>query len=125
MTGSDWVEMYEMASSTSIASLALLISIMSGYLLVAYLVGERLTRFQVCVINTLYVMFAVTIVGGIFQSNLDIQFARNQLVLQIPEIAIYSDSDDSNWPMITTLINSSLIIASLIFMWQVRHPGKP
>ena len=125
MTGSDWVEMYEMASSTSIASLALLISIMSGYLLVAYLVGERLTLFQVCVINTLYVMFAVTIVAGIFQSNWDIQFARNQMVLQIPEVAIYRDSDDSNWPMITTLINSSLIIASLIFMWQVRHPGKP
>jgi hypothetical protein len=51
MTGSDWVEMYGVAFSTSIAVFGLQITLMSGYLIVAYMVGERLTRIQVFIIK--------------------------------------------------------------------------
>ena len=44
MTASDWVEMYGIAFSTVVSNFAVLITLMSGYLVAAYLVGKRLTR---------------------------------------------------------------------------------
>ena len=122
MSGSDWVEMYGMAFSITVASLALLITIMSGYLVIAYLVGERLTRSQVFMINSLYLMSAFTIVGGNFQAMLNLTTAARQAALKIPEFPIIGASTNMYiWPIGITILNSALIIASFIFMWQVRH----
>jgi hypothetical protein len=123
MSGSDWVEMYGVAFSLTVAGFGVLITIMSGYLVVAYLVGERLTRTQVFVTNTLYLISAFTMIGGNFQAVLDLSTAARQAALQIPEFPIVGASTNIYiWPTALASVHSSLIIASLIFMWQVRHP---
>ena len=123
MTASDWVEMYGMAFSTGVANLAVLITLMSGYLVVAYLVGKRLTRTQIIVTNTLYLISAFLFVGGAFQTNMDAQIARKMMALQIPELDLlnYADVNIYLWPSIITIVYSCLVFASLFFMWQVRH----
>ena len=126
MTASDWVEMYEMAFSTGVANLAVLITLMSGYLVVAYLVGKRLTRTQILVANALYLMSAFTIIGSSFSATLDMLIARKEMALLIPQLGLlnYAEVNIYFWPSIVVIINSCLIVASLIFMWQVRHPKE-
>jgi len=43
---------------------SLYFALVSGYLITAYVVGSRLTRLQVTVINTLYCLWTVGILGG-------------------------------------------------------------
>ena len=126
MTASDWVEMYEMAFSTGVANLAVLITLMSGYLVAAYLVGKRLTRTQILVTNALYLMSAFTIIGGSFSATLDMLIARKEMALQIPQLDFlnYAEVNIYFWPSIVVIINSGLIVASLFFMWQMRHPRE-
>ena len=126
MTASDWVEMYGMASSTGIANLAVLITLMSGYLVVAYLVGKRLTRTQILVTNALYLMSALIAISGSFQATLDFHIARKEMALQIPQLNLFNYAEQSIylWPSIIAIINGCLVVASLIFMWQVRHPKE-
>jgi hypothetical protein len=126
MTASDWVEMYGMAFSTGTAILAVLITLMSGYLVVAYLVGKRLTRTQILVTNALYLTSAFTIILASFSASLDIQIAKNEMAFQIPQLNLlnYTSKYIYLWPSIIAIVNSCLVVASLIFMWQVRHPKE-
>jgi len=126
MTASDWVEMYGMAFSTAVSNFASLITLMSGYLVVAYLVGNRLTRTQILVTNALYLMSAFTVISGSFQATLDFHIARKEMALQIPQLDLlnYAEVNIYLWPSIIAIINFCLVVASLIFMWQVRHPKE-
>ena len=123
MTASDWIEMYGMVWSANIANSGLLITLMSGYLVVAYLVGKRLTRTQILVTNTLFLMSACFFVAGAFQLNLDTQIARKAMALQIPELDLFSYANMNIyfWPSIVSIVYSCLIFASLFFMWQMRY----
>ena len=123
MTASDWVEMYGMAFSTSISNFASLITLMSGYLVVAYLVGNRLTRTQILVTNALYLMSALIAISGSFQATLDFQIARKEMALQIPQLDLLNYAEQSTylWPSIITIVYSCLVFASLFFMWHVRN----
>ena len=123
MTESDWVEMYGMAFSASATYFTVLISIVSGYLVVAYFVGERLTRTQISIMNAMYLAVAATNIAGNRTAIRDFMFARNQMASQIPEFAVYGVLENINlWPFVTVILHSLLVVASLIFMWQVRHP---
>jgi len=126
MTESDWIEMYGMAWSANVANSGLLITLMSGYLVAAYLVGKRLTRTQILVTNTLFLISASFFVGGAFQLNLDTQIARKAMALQIPEFDLlsYAEVNIYLWPSLVTIVYSCLVFASLFFMWQVRHPKE-
>ena len=118
MTESDWVEMYGMAFSAQTGNNGLLITLISGYLVAAYLVGKRLTRGQFIVTNTLYIISAFLLVMGAFYTGLDVQIARKMMALQIPELDIYSYADMNThlWPSIISIVYSCLIVGSLIFM---------
>jgi hypothetical protein len=110
------------AFSTSIAVFGLQITVMSGYLIVAYMVGERLTRIQVLIINTFYLLSASTLVLSAFQGILDVSMARREAALQIPELPIVGASTNIFiWPASIALMNAAVVIASVYFMWSVRH----
>ena len=123
MTESDWVEMYGMVFSAQLENSGLLITLMSGYLVAAYLVGKRLTRSQIIVTNTLYLISALLLVSGSFYYGLDAQIARKMMALQIPELDLFSYANMNIyfWPSIVSIVYSCLIFASFFFMWQVRH----
>jgi hypothetical protein len=125
MTESDWVEMYGMAFSASATYFTVLISIVSGYLVVAYFVGERLTKTQVSIMNAMYLAVAATNISGTYTAIYDFMFARNQMASQIPEFAVYGVvANIYFWALFNVILSSLLVSASLIFMWQVRHPKE-
>ena len=123
MNASDWIEMAQMAGSNVIAAFGMLITLMSGYLVVAYLVGEKLTRAQVMIINLLYVIGALTVVAGHSQYMADVMLARLQAHVSDPQVFVAVDSAQLTLiPATLALVNISLITASLYFMWSIRHP---
>jgi small-conductance mechanosensitive channel len=125
MTESDWVEMYGMAFSASATYFTVLISIVSGYLVIAYFVGERLTRTQVSIMNTMYLAVATTTISGSYVALRDFMFARNEMASEIPEFAVYGVvAKIYFWPFFNMILHSFMVLASLIFMWQVRPPRE-
>ena len=85
----------------------------SGFLLVAYLVGKELTRSQVVIINCLYATFAsfgTLAAVSFFQAAF--HFGHTYGAGMVPRWPAYS---------VGTLFTLG-ILASLKFMWDVRHP---
>ena len=126
MTPAEWFEAYTAASSNGLTTLALLLTIVSGYMVIAYLVGAELTRTQVGIVNLVFIASTSTVLLANYGNVLDAATARfqaSQTLAALP--AISSDSvTPGQWAVIVTLANSLYMVVALVFMWQVRHP-KP
>ena len=101
---------------------SLYFALVSGYLITAYIVGARLTRLQVTVVNTLYCLWTVGILGGYINTVSDtIELERAiRGAGATPAAGKISDSSFAAYSF--AIVQAIGIIASLIFMWSVRHP---
>jgi hypothetical protein len=94
-------------------------NLLFGYLIVAYFVGVKLTKVQLAILNVLYLIWQLriflilSIVGG----NAGILLGEMREIS--PEL---TPTGPSLLPSIALL--SCLILASLYFMWSIRHPKK-
>ena len=121
MTESELVEAAAMFYALVGDNLSLYLTATSGFLLVAYLVGDKLTALQMSVVSVLYVVFAsvsayLSIGYGV--RGMGYTFRLKQMN---PEMSVYA-----HYAVPSTLgvVLLGGIIACLIFMWQVRHPKK-
>jgi hypothetical protein len=119
MTEYELQELAFSAAGLAATFTTLLITIISGYLLVAYVAGRDLSRAQVTLINILFAFTSALILSGIataFGKQLNIV---NQLRVINP---------DNFYPMTTFTVISGAVIFSLIIlasfklMWDIRHP---
>jgi hypothetical protein len=95
------------------AVIGLYLTVTSGYLLVAYLVGKDLTRVQVSIITTLFVVFQ-----GIATIAVMSYFASAEYIGHT-----YGAARAPTWgEEAMGLVFSAGILACLKFMWDVRHP---
>jgi hypothetical protein len=119
MTEAELVESWGLFLGNSQAGLGLYVSILTGYLIVAYLVGAKLTRVQVWIVTTLFT-FASTSVSLWFSAwwGRALEFALEAKELN-PNRRV-DNSPEALW--IFTIMLWLGIVASLYFMWTVRHP---
>lgn len=98
------------------------LSIVSGYLIVAYLVGEKLTLAQTLIIGVLFVFGAGLQVWGIQAYAMAIREYLEQKNALSP-LTEYQEGilNDNGGTIFATLMGVG-IAASLYFMWSVRHP---
>ena len=94
-------------------------TLLFGYLMVAYFIGAQLTRVQVGILTTLYLFWVVRL--GVL---LNVVFNSSQNI--IGEMRKISPDHDPAVPSILGVLTllSVLTLASLYFMWSVRHPKK-
>ena len=115
-------EMIQAAQATwgnTISLVAILITLISGYLIAAYLVGSQLGRTQVVIVNTLYVLLSTFLLMSTY--NLSIR-ATEMAAIAI-EMSDKRILTPQLWiPMGMITIFSFCLVASLNFMWDVRHP---
>ncbi len=126
MTPAEWFEAYTAASSNGLTTLALLLTIVSGYMVIAYLVGAELTLTQVGIVNLVFIASSSTVLLANYGNVLDAATARlhaSQTLAALPAISSNSVTP-VQWAVIVTLANSLYVVVALVFMWQVRHP-KP
>jgi ABC-type glycerol-3-phosphate transport system permease component len=119
MTEAEILEFAQMAWSNFIASFAIGITVTSGYLIVAYMAGHTLSRIQVTIVNVLFTGVSLSVLAALYG------FLR-----------VAADAELIAWAMTVqrtaaplTLVSWSVTgflglinLASLFFMWDIRHP---
>lgn len=107
-------------------------TVLFGYLIVAYFIGAHLTRIQLWILNSLYVVTAafgllvmLANVGGLLGHWQSV----NELMLEMGQEGATTDGTintvlSEQFLLAGLLIPVLLVIASLYFMWSIRHP-KP
>ena len=100
----------------------LFLSLIFGYLLVAYFVGANLTRIQVSILNALYAASTGYIILGLLVSQMMIM----GLVTRWEEISGLNQGVAAEVGpyiiILTVMIQILIFVAPLYFMWSVRHP---
>ena len=102
-------------------NLTTFITLMSGYLIVAYLIGEKLTLVQVCILNLFYLVIMTFSLLGIFISQGVGIFRYEKLLLIYPDtISLPFWGVESQITLAAVL--AIIVAVSIWFMWEVRHP---
>jgi hypothetical protein len=107
--------------SLVLTGITMFYTLLFGYLIVAYFIGANLTRGQTIMLTLLY-SFTVLVnrisgwnaMGRVRELRLDLF----QLSPDTPKIAL--DSDGTITALTVGIV--ALYVASLYFMWDVRHP---
>jgi hypothetical protein len=119
MLESELLEVAQMMWGNSISLVGLTITLISGYLIVAYIAGSDMTHSQALIINVLYVGFATFLILSML--------AFSQNAGEVDTIALEMSTQRTT-PARTDLayavgfFMSFCVLASLKFMWDVRHP---
>ena len=119
MTEYDYAELISSYGSQGGTFFAIWITIVSGYLIVAFLAGGRLDRSQVTILNTFYIMVSILVVYGIYGSFTTQAYYAYQLKLIAPE-SPQRMNQFMTWGITIPLILG--VFAALKFMWDIRHP---
>ena len=98
------------------------LSIVSGFLIVAYLVGEKLTLPQTLIIGVLFVFGAGLQVWGIHAYGVAIREYLEQKAVLSPLTEYQEGILNDNGGTIFAILMAVGIVASIYFMWSVRHP---
>jgi phosphate/sulfate permease len=101
-----------------ISSFMMYITVFSGYLLMAYVVGSRLTSAQCVIVTGAFLVFCGYVLWGSFVYYTSAYMAAKQLVDSHPHFLPI----DLNPAYVVSVLLSTGALAALKFMWDVRHP---
>ena len=100
--------------------MAILLSVVSAYLIVAYLAGSKLTHSQAVIVNSLYVLVSVFLVWAMFV------LAQRGIEVATLAIDLSTQRELGSTPNVARALIAVFgvcSLASLKFMWDVRHPN--
>ena len=117
MQDADYLALMVEYGVAAMTAMGMYITVASGYLITAYLVGRQLSALQTAIITVLFTWFALFMAlgtGGYFSRSV---YFYESLLVKPPGIAM-------NFWIIFVAVGFELlgIIACLKFMWDVRHP---
>ena len=115
----------EMVTQGYVATLqteaTILLSFIFGYLLVAHFIGKDLTRVQVSIINTLYLLTVISdlfVYKGLYESiTLSSQRMIDEGSREVYQLAIVGTPTGLKFVVSAYAL---MIVASIYFMWSVR-----
>ena len=95
------------------------LTVVSGYLITAYIAGKRFSTSQVTLLSCLFVVATAMLTMAVFASSLRWLSYIEKLKQLVPD-----ESYPMNLPFayIVCFICIAGILAGLKFMWDVRHP---
>jgi hypothetical protein len=119
MVEAELLEISSMTWGNSIALVGLVITLISGYLIAAYIAGANMTHSQSVIVNILYLGFASFLVLSFF--------AFSQSAIELDTIAHEISTQRSIEPReelayTVGIFMGFCVLASLKFMWDIRHP---
>ena len=121
MTEYELADLVASTISNSLIIAPILISVASAYLVVAWVVGSKLDRSQVLLINTLFVGF-IALFGLSWARRIQVALSYQEALLQVnpdrmAEIGVWL-------PPAALIANFLTVLACLKFMWDIRHPKR-
>ena len=96
------------------------LALVSGYLIVAYLIGEKLSRVQVVIINTLFVVWTAMHVSSLVGEIRAVGRIQDKLV-ELGVFTMQSPQETESVAFSFVIIQIVGILAALYFMHNVRH----
>ena len=108
-----------MYASNAFNGFAVFLTLLFGYMTVAYVVGLRLTKFQVTAITLLYcvteTMLMLSVLGQTHSAEI--------LVARYPDFN-YSPLQTTPFTLPSVVINIAAILMSLLFMFDIRRKAR-
>ncbi|MFT5896460.1 MAG: hypothetical protein ACI8VW_003343, partial [bacterium] len=104
--------------SLVISALGVYMTLISAYLIASYLAGVKLTTSQVGIISVLFITVATTLMLGLHGWAVRGTYYSSELAALNSDATGYKSS---GIPIVLTSICSLGILASLKFMWDIRH----
>ena len=96
-------------------------TVLTAYLITAYVAGQQLTTFQAVVVTTCFLVLCS--LTAIATTGAGFRFVElTQEITTMNSGRVYLVSPTLMWACVTTLYIG--IFVALIFMWQVRHPKE-
>jgi hypothetical protein len=106
-------------ATLALTAISLYLTTVSAYLFTAFTAGAKLTRSQAFVISTLFVAGSGTFIYAAAANVLKQSYLITRLTeLEAGQPTYFSE----NSAVFLSIILISGVIASLSFMWNVRHP---
>ena len=115
------VSIVQTSGSTIIENLTLFYTLVFGYLLAAHFIGQKLTKIQALILTVLYlaaVSYNRISAWGIYKGFI---FYYGQMEEMVGTPIPRGMATHENLYLVTIFIVFS-VLASLYFMWSVRHP---
>jgi len=119
VTESELWELILISQANAATYLAIVLTLISGYLVVAFIVGVRLTRSQIIIVNAIFTLFAFALV---FATYAALGRAAFLLSFVSPEYASPLSAGINFAPFLLGGLSTAGVFACLKFMWDVRHP---
>ena len=119
MTDYESLDLAQSAFSSSLAAYALFLSIVTGYLVTAYLVGRELSRGQAWILNLLFVV-VVSIAIWSVSSYIYWGVVYTSLAT-LDEVRLSAMVPEPWLPVFMAVVNVVAVVACLLFMWNVRQ----
>ena len=121
MTAQEWYEMSHLAYGNAAANFAMILTMATGYLIVSYLVGSKLTRPQVTSVNLVFVPAMVFFIYLFWGFTADGAAARGRAAEMLPEISAMPASWEVPFGILAALVSLGALIICLKFMNDVRR----
>ena len=121
MSEADLLDSAQAVWGNYISTMGIFVSILSAYLIVAYIAGRTLTKAQVILVN---VSFGVFVTFGIFG-----MFGFSRTATELMTLALDASTQRKAIgitivPELTMIIFPILVLGSYKFMWDIRHSSK-
>jgi len=122
MEPADWLEFAQGAMSNSAAFFAIFWTLVSGYLFIAYSIGQKLLRSHVVFINLLFlVSTSMSSLASTVASKNGL-LAMRQAAANLDEITTLTQGQAVAALTVAASANIVVILGCLKFMWDMRHP---
>jgi hypothetical protein len=122
MTISELVLMSQGDAGTALMLSDSALAIMSGYLLIAYFIGAKLTLFQASFVNCIFILVrfvSFLTLQGVLKRN---QYWIDKIQELDPSIPYGTMAQGDRGSAAAWAVFIIMTGGALLFMWQVRHP---
>lgn len=119
MTEAELVSAAQSVWANVIALIAIFLSILSAYLVVAYMAGKKMTQSQAVIVSSLFILVSTFLLWGSFVL---VQRAIEMATLAIDMSTQRTLGPTPNVARAIVIIFGICPLAALKFMWDVRHP---
>ena len=99
----------------------MLLTVLTGYLLITFFVGEKLTTFQVCFVNVVFLLSYISTWQTLIEYVATVEYFREALASLESELPLAGTTLNAT-PAFSITVAGLLTIGALYFMWSVRHP---
>lgn len=118
MTEYQYADMIATYSSNAGAFFAMYITVLSGYLIAAFMAGQKLNWLQITILNIGFIITILVLTWGTYGAGMTQVYYTNLLL----ELDASAPQANRPWVMKTILsLMGGGTAAALFFMWNVRH----